>query len=543
MAEAGSDAGDSTPAAPQPAPSGGGRPEDSLPAGGDTGDGTVLASGEVNYDGRSHRLVLTAARLRLLTTPTPSQAAGQSADGPPPVLDVAWREVICACQPAPGHRSKTSAGDRKADGAEAAASSRVFVVHCMARHAKTHKVTVRSLSLDTTQDTAEGWVGQIEERRKEGKPQKLLVIINPIGGHGKGRQVFAKQVQPLFVLAGVELVVKVTEREKHALEMIKSFDVTSVDGVVVMGGDGMYMEVLHALTLLRQEEGGVDYHLPHTPLLPPTLRIGIIPTGSANGMSSHCNGVIDMDTATLNIIRGETDRANLFAVHQGGQLVQYGGLFFANGFFATMARRTQELRWMKMFRYGYVMLALLFGEKKVLEFDVEVLRGDEDQGDKPEDGKVEGAEAASPSGWVKLGSKRVTSLFFMVSRLMADPNGLFVINPFRPNFDLLCLRCTSAMDLCRFIHGFYTHQMSYLERPFVEWVRNIRGLRFRLVQPLTTTEGAASRQTETEEMDKLLNVDGEVVSLSQPTCEIRMHPQFLQVFAFTEHFNKVTPPS
>ena len=41
-----------------------------------------------------------------------------------------------------------------------------------------------------------------------GKPQKLLVVINPIGGKGTARQVFEKRVQPIFALAGVELVVK-----------------------------------------------------------------------------------------------------------------------------------------------------------------------------------------------------------------------------------------------------------------------------------------------------------------------------------------------
>ncbi|KAL8582954.1 hypothetical protein ACOMHN_006498 [Nucella lapillus] len=539
MAEAGSDAGDSTPAAPQP----GGRPEDSRPAGGDTVDGTVLASGEVNYDGQARRLVLTDARLRLLTTPTPSQAPSQATDGPPPVLDVAWREVICACQPAPVHRSKTSAGDRKAEGAEAAASSRVFVVHCMARHAKTHKVTVRTLSLETTQDTAEGWVGQIEEKRKEGKPQKLLVIINPIGGHGKGRQVFAKQVQPLFALAGVELVVKVTEREKHAIEMMKSFDVTSVDGVVVMGGDGMYMEVLHALTLRRQEEGGVDYHLPHTPLLPPTLRIGIIPTGTGNGMSSSLNGVIDVETATLNIIRGQTDRANMFAIHEGDKLVQYAGLLIANGFFSSLINRTQDLRWMKVARYLYVMLTEGFYKKRVLEFDIEVLKAEDDQGDKEEGGKVEGAEAASASGWVKLGRKRVTAIFAMVTRLMADDEGLFSMNPFRPNFDLVFISCTSTLDVYRFLFGVFSRKVSSLEKPYIEWERNIRGVRIRLVQPPAPLEGASSKQTEIEELAKLLDVDGEVVSVSQPSYEIRMHSQFLHVFAYPDHFNKAIPPS
>lgn len=41
-----------------------------------------------------------------------------------------------------------------------------------------------------------------------GKPQRLLIVINPIGGAGTARATFTKRVHPLFLLAGIEVIVK-----------------------------------------------------------------------------------------------------------------------------------------------------------------------------------------------------------------------------------------------------------------------------------------------------------------------------------------------
>ena len=51
--------------------------------------------------------------------------------------------------------------------------------------------------------------------------------------------------------------------------------------VIAMGGDGLYMEILHGLTLRKQEEEGVDFNDPDATLIPPTVRVGIVPAGRA----------------------------------------------------------------------------------------------------------------------------------------------------------------------------------------------------------------------------------------------------------------------
>ena len=51
--------------------------------------------------------------------------------------------------------------------------------------------------------------------------------------------------------------------------------------VIAMGGDGLYMEILHGLTLRKQEEEGVDFNDPDATLIPPAVRVGIVPAGRA----------------------------------------------------------------------------------------------------------------------------------------------------------------------------------------------------------------------------------------------------------------------
>ncbi|XP_076441526.1 ceramide kinase-like protein [Babylonia areolata] len=508
----------------------------------DSVDASVLASGEVNYNGRGHQLFLLQKGLRLVASQPDSKGGAESPNVP--VVDVPWREVVCACEP-PVKKSK-SIPAKKTEAGDPPSPSNMFAVHYMIRNAKTQKVQCKSVTLESTPEAVQSWILQIEEKRKEGKPQKLLIIINPIGGKGTARQMFAKRVQPLFALAGVELVVKVTERFQHAIEIAKTFDVTSVDGVVVVGGDGLYVEVLHGLVLRRQEEEGVDFNDPDATLVPPSVRLGVIPGGTGNGASKLFNGVIDVDTATLNIIRGEMDWCNMFAIHEAQKLAHYCGLFYASGIFSSLMKRSEELRWMKRARYAYIMLPLAFKKSKVMEFDMEVLKNEPDPSN---EGEAAGAEAASSSasssassGWIKLGRKQMTVAMSMVARMTDCAEDLFETNPFRPGCDLMLMNSGSTLDVFRFLYTFYTHKKSGLEKPYIELVRNIRGVRFQLVQPSTEGATGSGQQTEVVELAKMLDVDGELVTVSEPKFEIRLHNRFFPVFAYTDHFVKESSP-
>nr|KAG5705894.1 hypothetical protein BaRGS_030784 [Batillaria attramentaria] len=94
------------------------------------------------------------------------------------------------------------------DGGTTPTCRKTFVLHYIVKDSETKKSHCQSVFIETKEDSADDWIMQIEDRRKEGKPQRLLVVINPIGGKGNARQVLRKRIQPLFALAGVELIIK-----------------------------------------------------------------------------------------------------------------------------------------------------------------------------------------------------------------------------------------------------------------------------------------------------------------------------------------------
>lgn len=500
----------------------------------------LLMSGEVFSRGKPHQLHLTGSGLRLMKS-HPQEKSGSRTNNVA-VLEVQWRHVLCACE-VPAKKSKSLLNHSDSGASESDSNpSGAFVLHFSVKNHKNNKVQCKNITLEARAGNAHEWISQIDGKCKQGKPRKLLVIINPIGGKGTARQTFEKRVQPLFCLAGIELIVKVTERAKHAVEIAKTFDVSSVDGVIAVGGDGMYMEILHGLILRKQEEEGVDFHDPDAKLCPPSVNVGIIPAGTGNGVSEWLNGVIDLDTAALNIIRGETRRTNIFSVHESRRLIHYAGLLIGNGYFSLMIQRTDELRWMKRARYPYAMVSSLLKKKQILEFDVEVLRNQPEQtvsdsGNSSGDGKAEGAAEAMSSGWTKLGTKRLVATMAFSAKIL-DENGKLRLHPFYPGFDFLIIDRSSALDNFKFIMSFFTRSRQALEKEYVEWIRDIRGARFRMVDQ-TGVETDQRQQTQVTELCKLLDVDGEVMHLSSPEFDVRLHPQFLPVFCAPELYSTV----
>ena len=104
---------------------------------------------------------------------------------------------------------------------------------------------------------------------------KAIFIINPISGVGKQRLIEAlisKKIAP-----SIEYVVRKTEYANHGAEIAKEF-VNKVDAVIAIGGDGTVLEIGSALT-------GTS------------TALGIIPTGSGNGLARNLGIPISIENA------------------------------------------------------------------------------------------------------------------------------------------------------------------------------------------------------------------------------------------------------
>ena len=75
------------------------------------------------------------------------------------------------------------------------------------------------------------------------RPSRLLVFINPFGGHGRAKQIWENNVASVFQIAGITSKVIVTENSEHADKVIQSASLDNYDGIISVGGDGMFSQV------------------------------------------------------------------------------------------------------------------------------------------------------------------------------------------------------------------------------------------------------------------------------------------------------------
>lgn len=104
--------------------------------------------------------------------------------------------------------------------------------------------------------------------------RKTLVILNPKSGSGKARESFQQRVAPMLTEAEMGYDLYVTKYPNFAREFVRTRDIYAWKSIVVVGGDGIYFEVLNGLCERPDWERALD-----------ELPIGIIPCGSGNGLA------------------------------------------------------------------------------------------------------------------------------------------------------------------------------------------------------------------------------------------------------------------
>ncbi|XP_056305527.1 ceramide kinase family protein [Danio aesculapii] len=200
------------------------------------------------------------------------------------------------------------------------------------------------------------WITQLRNALKThspSRPHRLLVFINPFGGKKRGKQIFHSLVSPLFELAGISSHVVVTERANQARDYILKKDLTGFDGVICVGGDGMFSELLHGVIGRTQQEAGVSENDLTVMLQPCDLHIGVIPAGSTDCVCFTTVGINDPVTSALHIIIGDSQPLDVCSVHDQSTLVRYSVSLVGYGFYGDVLEESERHRWMGPLRYDY----------------------------------------------------------------------------------------------------------------------------------------------------------------------------------------------
>ncbi|KAL8164344.1 UNVERIFIED_CONTAM: hypothetical protein K2H54_049352, partial [Gekko kuhli] len=186
------------------------------------------------------------------------------------------------------------------------------------------------------------------------RPKSLLVFINPAGGRKKAVGIYQERVASLFALAGIHTHVIETSRKNEAREYILHQDLCDFDGLVSIGGDGTFNEVMHALIERTQRKAGVsEEEDADAELLSPHLRIGIIPAGSTDCVCFATVGINDPVTSALHIIIGDSQPQDVCSICHDGKLLHYSVSLVGYGFYGDVVSASEKHRWMGPTRYTY----------------------------------------------------------------------------------------------------------------------------------------------------------------------------------------------
>jgi len=102
--------------------------------------------------------------------------------------------------------------------------------------------------------------------------KKVMLVYNPHAGKNLAQELMRDLIVPGFEARGIEVVHCKTEYVNHAREIGLEKDLSGIDAIIALGGDGTIHEIANGL--LQRHAGGI---------LPP---LGFIPLGSGNALAS-----------------------------------------------------------------------------------------------------------------------------------------------------------------------------------------------------------------------------------------------------------------
>jgi len=181
------------------------------------------------------------------------------------------------------------------------------------------------------------WLHEWGRLWDRGAVRRLLVLINPVGGKKQARGIWDTVASKMFHQAGIEVEVVETTHQGHAIEIVSGADLSAVDGIVCVSGDGLVVEVVNGL----QQRS--DAHAMGA------MPLGVIPAGTGNGLATSFlfkgGEKCDATSCVLAIIRGHVEKLDAARVEQGGEPRFYSVLSIGWGLASDTDVESDAMRW------------------------------------------------------------------------------------------------------------------------------------------------------------------------------------------------------
>lgn len=124
-------------------------------------------------------------------------------------------------------------------------------------------------------------------------------------------------------------------------------DLAAIDGVIAVGGDGLFHEIVNGLIEVRS---GHDDRASAAS----NIRVGHIPAGSTDAVACTLNGTRSAFTAAMHIALGDGVPLDVLRIDFGDGRKEYAVSMTSYGFFGDVMVEGEAMRWLGPVRYDVV---------------------------------------------------------------------------------------------------------------------------------------------------------------------------------------------